>query len=147
MARLHQLGVDPTEGSIHNIGTRLDEAGVIVRSAAGWQLLRREKVARVSGGRVMGQPEAFQAMEIAAHRREAEMAYFQAYGRLSRSQLIALLQQSDWVSAPVNVNLLRADLQALQSAKLIHRVKSDDPTNWDWELSRKKGQLKLAGTA
>ena len=141
---LRSLGVSASEGSIDNIGTKLDKAQIIWRSAAGWRLREPNRAAIVSGGRLHGPPEVFQPPELAAHRREAGLAYFEQYGTLSRSQLIRLLQDSDWVVATINLFLVKADLAALQSEKRIRRSKPDDPRNWDWELAKKKGQLRLA---
>lgn len=142
--RLLGLGIAATEGSIDNIGTKLDHAKIIRRTMAGWQLIEPSQAAVLSAGRLHGPKNVFQLQEIAAHRREAELEYLREYGTLSRSQLIDLLQQSEWVVAPVNVFLVKADLLALQSQKQIRRVKSDNPRNFDWELVKKKGQLRLA---
>jgi hypothetical protein len=145
VALVEKLGIKATEGSIQNIGTKLDAKGIIERSESGWRLLDADRAARIAGGRLLGPPSVFQLQEIAAHRRDAEISYLQEYGKLSRSQLISLLQQSDWVNAPVNEFLVKADLLALKAAKRVQRAKSDNPRSWEWEL-RRKG-LRLANSA
>jgi hypothetical protein len=142
--RLRELDVKVSDGAVGNIGTRLQEDAVIERTEDGWHLLDGAAAAVIAGGRLTGPPAAFEPSDLAAHRREAELAYFAEYGPLSRAQLITLLQQSEWVVAPVNVFLVKADLQRLEAAKLIRRAKPDDPRNWDWVMVKKRGQLKLA---
>jgi hypothetical protein len=146
IAKLHELGVKVTEGAVANIGTRLDEDGIIKRDAEGWRLASGTSATQMIDGRLHGPVEAFEPADIANHRREAELAYLAEYSPISRSQLISLLQRSDWVMAPVNVFLVKADLQRLEAKKLIRRDKPDDPQNWDWVLVKKRGggQLKLA---
>lgn len=145
--KVRALGVGTSEGSIANIATKLVAAGTIERSASGLRLASAALTAKIVGGRLWGPAEVFQDSDVAAHRREAVLAYLQTYGKLSRAQIITLLQQSDWVNAPINMYLVKADLQALQAKKLARRAKSDDPRNWDWELIKKRGQLKLANVA
>jgi hypothetical protein len=137
--RLRQLGVPFREGSLSNVGTRLKAAGVIAFTDAGWTLAD-DAVAILRDGRLWGPPSLFQPQELAAHRREAIAVALRTYGRLGRAEIIDVLKRSTWVKAPMNVHLVKADLDAMESAGIARQ----NPQDWTWELAKQEnGQPKL----
>ncbi len=149
MTRVRAFGAAFTDGSMHNVGTRLRGAGVIAMTEDGWKLLDVDAAPTVKDGRLHGPKSVFQMLEIATYRREVIIAYMEAYGRLSRSVILSLLKSTDWLQAPVSVSLVKSDLLVLQDEGLIRRATTGAGSGWDWELTpktkeRKEKQLKLA---
>jgi hypothetical protein len=104
-------------GSVNNIGTRL----------SGKQIDRTEEV--------------FHKNELAVHRRYAILHLLGIfYGGLQPRQILEHLRRCTWVHAPVNKDLLKADLEILdRQEKKIRRVGNSGK----WELAPAKEAMKL----
>lgn len=108
-------------GSINNIGTRLS-GKLIKRTEQGWELLRLETAAILYKGYLWGPKEIFQKSELAAHRRAAILHVLGFFpGGLQSRQIIEQLKKCAWVHAPVNKDLVKADLEILDKDELIQK--------------------------
>lgn len=147
---IRKLGVDVTEGSLQNVGTRLKEARVIDHTPLGWTLRDASKVPTMKDGRLFGAPGFFQSIEVASYRREIILALLGAYGALSRAQVINILRETPWLNAPAMLTPVKMDLLKLSEMGLIRRTPgADEERSWTWELAAgtPKGQaqqLRLA---
>jgi hypothetical protein len=110
-------------GTVANAGTRLSEDGIIERMDDGWKLLKPEEAGVIHDGRLWGLPTIFGKQEIAAHRREAILHILKHFPTgLQTVQLVEQLQSCSWVHAPVNKDLLKADMQILLEDRKVRRV-------------------------
>jgi hypothetical protein len=118
-------------GSIANIGNRL-EGKVIKRTKDGWTLIAAEKAGVLHNGYLWGPPAIFEKTELAAHRREAILHLLgcQPAG-LQITQLVEQLHGCSWVHAPINKDLLKADMEVLKKADKARRRGSSKK----WELA------------
>ena len=112
-----------TGGTLANAGTRLVEEGIIERTEDGWKLLKPTSAGLIHEGRLWGTPSIFPKQEIASHRREAILHILKHFpGGLQIVQIVEQLNTCSWVHAPVNKDLLKADVQILFDGKKIRRV-------------------------
>ncbi len=118
-------------GSIANIGARL-EGKVINRTDDGWTLIDTAKAGVLHAGMLWGPPEIFQKTELAAHRREAILHLLAAQpSGLQIVQIVEQLLGCPWVHAPVNKDLLKADMEELRKDGKVRRVGNSKK----WELA------------
>jgi hypothetical protein len=111
-------------GSIGNIGTRL-EGKLIERTADGWRLLDQTKAGIITDDLLWGSPSMFNKQELAAHRRDAIVHLLTHYKTgLQTVQIVEELHNCSWVQAPVNKDLLKADLEILRTKGKIKRGSS-----------------------
>ncbi len=125
-----------TAGSVANMGTRL-QGTVIDRTEDGWKLLDTEAAGIITNERLWGPVSAFGTQDIAAHRRESVLHILKAYPTgLQIVQIVDQLRKCSWVHAPVNKDLLKADMEVLQKQDKARRrgnskkwevVKTDAP--------------------
>jgi hypothetical protein len=126
-------------GSVNNIGTRLNGKS-IYRQDSGWQVINPEGAGILHEGYLWGPREFFHKYELAVHRRAAILhilSFFQ--GGLQPRQLLEQLRKCSWVHAPVNKDLLKADLEILDQNEKIRRVGNSGK----WELAPAKEPVKL----
>jgi hypothetical protein len=108
-------------GSVFNVGSRLDGEKVR-RTDEGWSLLKPEYGGVILDGFLWGPVEIFQKTELAAHRREAIIYLLKSFeGGLQTRQIVEQLHRCTWVHAPINKDLLKADLEILDDKGLIKR--------------------------
>jgi len=110
-----ELLPEATAGSVSNMGTRL-QATVIDRTEDGWKLLNKEAAGIITNGRLWGPVTVFGLPDVAAHRRESILHILKSYpSGLQIVQIVDQLRKCSWVHAPVNKDLLKADMEKLQS--------------------------------
>ena len=110
-----------TSGSVANMGTRL-QGEMIDRTDEGWRLLDCNAAGILADGRLWWSPTSFTAQDLAAHRREAILYILSAFPTgLQTVQIVEQLKKCRWVSAPVNKDLLKADMEELQSGGKVRR--------------------------
>ncbi|MGB6130508.1 MAG: hypothetical protein WCC14_09285 [Acidobacteriaceae bacterium] len=105
---------DVSGGSVYNLGFRLEKEGKLVKTEDGWALAKSDFAPVLDHGLIWGPPESLAKQDVAAHRREAILHVL----RMDKSglqivQLVAKLHDCPWVKAPVNKDLLKADMQVL----------------------------------
>jgi len=121
--KVAELIPDVTYGTVANAGTRLSKEGIITRTDGGWKLLKPDQAGIIHEGRLWGPSSIFEKQEIAAHRREAILHILKHFpGGLQIVQLVEQLQACSWVHAPINKDLLKADMQILAGGKKVRRV-------------------------
>jgi hypothetical protein len=107
-------------GSIYNAATRLEKNEILHRESGQWTLVKDGPL--IEGGMVWGEPSMFAKEELAAVRRQAILHVLKYFsGGLEIMQLIEQLRNCGWVKAPVNKDLLKADVKVLESDKKIRR--------------------------
>ena len=121
VARVTELLPTVPRGSIANVGTRL-EGKLIERTPDGWKLLNPAKAGIIRDGLLWGPPAIFSKQELAAHRRDAILHVLKHYpSGLQTVQIVEQLHNCSWVQAPINKDLLKADLEVLDTAKKVKR--------------------------
>ena len=122
-------------GSIPNAGTRLQEDGVIERIDDGWKLLRPESAGIIHGGFLWANPSVLMKPEIAAHRRDAILHILRHFPTgLQVVQIVEQLKQCPWVHAPVNKDLLKADMGVLAEQRKVRQ--RGNSGKWELIISR-----------
>lgn len=148
--QIRALGVEVSEGSVQNVGTRLNKDGVIEYRTTGWVLRNASRVVVHRDDRLHGAPEYFQSSEVASYRREVILALMGAYGPLTRAEIIAILKGTPWLNAPVLLSAIKMDLVKLSEDDLIRRSPgAEEERIWTWELTTptprgRDKQLRLA---
>lgn len=123
VADVKATGCDASDGTIANIGTRLEREGVIQRSEDGWALIDRSRAPLLSGKYAWGPREAFLKQELAARRREAILHVLRVFpGGLMSLQIVDQLESCTWLKTPANKDLLKADMEDLREAGKVKRV-------------------------
>lgn len=108
---------DVAGGSVYNLGFRLERSGKLVKNAEGWSLARPEAAPILDEGIIWGTRESLAKQDVAAHRREAILHILRMdKSGLQTVQLVAKLHDCSWVKAPVNKDLVKADMQSLEQA-------------------------------
>lgn len=129
---VQQILPDAAKGSINNIGTRLDNDGVISRDDEGWWLVDADSAGILSGGYVWGPAAIFGKPELASHRRDAITHLLGAIrGGLQASQILEHLKTCSWLQAPLNKELVADDIDLLSEQGKIRRRGNSRK----WELS------------
>lgn len=114
---------DVNAGSVANIGTRLSEAGEIMRDDGMWSMIDRARAPVLHEGYAWGPPSAFEKQEVAAYRRMCIIHVLRAQpDGLQPIQLTRTLQHCDWLQAPCSNDLVKFDIQELQESQKIRRV-------------------------
>jgi hypothetical protein len=125
---------EATSGSVANMGTRL-QGTIIDRTDEGWKLLNKEAAGIIIDDRIWGPSSAFQTQDIAAHRRESILHILSAYpSGLQIVQIVEQLRKCSWVHAPVNKDLLKADMEVLQKQEKVRRRGNSKK----WEVVREE---------
>jgi hypothetical protein len=121
-AELSKYLPDANYGSILNIGARLD-GNVIERTDEGWSLKNPTAGPILHDRYIWGPASAFHKQELAAHRRALICHILQAvYGGLQTVQLVHQLKNSGLCLAPVSKDLVKADLEVLETEEKARRV-------------------------
>jgi hypothetical protein len=116
-------------GSIYNLLNRLEQEGYVDKDEDGWWLLPKGKTVILSGGFIWSLPEHLSKQDLAAHRREAIMFILRNERYLQLTEIVEQLHGWHWVKAPVNKDLLKLDLQVLETEGLIRRI--GNTRNWE----------------
>jgi hypothetical protein len=115
-------GSSSNDGSILNIGTRLEDAGTIARAKDGWRLLDLSKAPILNGKYAWGTEEMFSKNEIAARRRDGIVHVLGCFrDGLQSAQILTQLQDCPWFKGPLNKDQLKLDLEELKKAQRIRR--------------------------
>ena len=118
-------------GTIANIGTRLG-GEVIERGNEGWRLLKPEMAGIIHDGLLWAPPSVLSKQELAAHRRDAILHILKHFPTgLQTVQLVEQLSNCPWVHAPVNKDLLKADMEVMDSERKVRRRGNSKK----WEIS------------
>jgi hypothetical protein len=134
IARVTKLSPNLPSGSISNVGTRLF-GKIIDRAKEGWTLIDETSAPVLHNGWVWGPAPIFDKQDLAAHRRDAVLHLLGCNsGGLQLVQIVEQLRNCDWVKAPVNKDLLKADLDVLAEAGKIKRRGNSKK----WEIAQKK---------
>jgi len=106
---------DVSGGSVYNLGFRLEKEGKIKKVDGSWVLTDPQTAPVLDNGFIWGPPEALAKQDLAAHRREAILHILRMdKSGLQTVQIVAKLQDCPWVKAPVNKDLLKADMEVLE---------------------------------
>jgi hypothetical protein len=131
VAAITRMLPDVHRGSIANIGARL-EGKVINRTSEGWTLIDQAKAGILHGGMLWGPPEIFGKTELAAHRREAILHLLGCFpGGLQIIQIVEQLRECAWIKAPINKDLVKADMGVLGHEGKVRRVGNSKK----WEIA------------
>ncbi|XYI02922.1 hypothetical protein ACMHYB_25480 [Sorangium sp. So ce1128] len=111
---LGQMGATVSRGTIGNVGTRLF-GSLIERRDDGWVLVEGAPAPILFDGFAWGPPSLFEATELASHRRMGivHLLRVQPDGMQMMQIANALAESCPWNKAPVNKDLVKADLEAL----------------------------------
>ncbi len=122
-------------GSVYNVGPRLEKQGSIRRTDEGWELIKPEVAGLIYRGNFWGPPSAFGKPELAAQRRTAllHILSFHPSG-LQVVQILQQLKRCPWVIAPVNKDLVKEDIGVLAEDG---KVKKRGNTR-NWEIVREE---------
>ncbi len=115
---------DANDGSIANIGTRLQRLGIIERTDDGWRLLDKSKAPLLNGKYAWGPAEGvFMKQEVAARRREAIVYVLGLFpSGLMNMQIVEQLEACAWLKTPLSKDLVKMDLEDLKAAGRVKRV-------------------------
>ncbi|MGC2193227.1 MAG: hypothetical protein WA628_01040 [Terriglobales bacterium] len=122
--RINALDVVASLGTVSNAAVRLETQEVITRDPQGaWTLAKSDEAGILYEGYVWGPQSIFTVHELAAHRREAILQILRKWpGGLQMVQLTEHLRQLEWLRAPVNKDLVKADLDRLQGEGKVRRA-------------------------
>jgi hypothetical protein len=117
-------GYSPDVGAtvIYNMGPRL-KGDLIDTSSDGWTLRHPEQAPLVTNGYLWGLPASLAVHEVAAFRRHGILHILKFFDSgLELLQLVEWLKKcQQWVKAPVNKDLVKADIAELAEAGKIKR--------------------------
>lgn len=113
-------------GTIANIGSRLEQEGLIRRDHKGWILIPGTLQPEIAGNHIWGIPGVFQKQELAAYRRTVILHVLRSFSSgLQVAQLTRTLEaHCPWLSddIPVTKFLVKADIEALADKKLVKKI-------------------------
>jgi hypothetical protein len=113
---------EAASGSVANAGTRLQADNSIERTDEGWRLLRPEIAGVVSGDFLWARPSTLSKQDVAAHRRDAILHLLSQFpSGLQVVQIVEQLRLCPWVQAPSSKDLLKADMEVLESRGLVRQ--------------------------
>ncbi|WP_155798659.1 hypothetical protein [Sorangium cellulosum] len=117
------IGVEVSRGTIGNIGTRLFGSH-IRRLDDGWVLVEGATSPVLFQGFAWGPHTIFEATELAAHRRAGivHLLRVQPDGMQMMQIAHTLAESCPWNKAPVNKDLVKADMEALDELGLAKRM-------------------------
>jgi hypothetical protein len=130
-------------GSVYNLLNRLLETGDLKKGAAGWELASDGHAGIMTGPYIFLPPSFMTKADFAAHRREAIVHTLRAVGEQTLTKLADILSGTPWVKAPVNKDLLKADLPLLEREGLIRRIEGTK----SWEAVTKSESLSSPGSS
>jgi hypothetical protein len=108
---------------VYNTGRTLENAGIIAKKDDGWLLCGNQPVPVLNGKYVWAPAESLQKYELAAHRRELILHILAVFKvGLQTLQIVEMLSRMDQCKAPVNKDLVKADMEILQDAKKVKRA-------------------------
>lgn len=119
-------GIHVNDGSLGNIGTRLEKAKTIERREdEGWVLMDTSRAPILSGPYAWGASEWFNVHELAARRREV-ILHILGYFRdgLQNMQILTQLGGCPWLKTPFSKDLLKVDMLELQKEGKVKRGSS-----------------------
>jgi hypothetical protein len=120
---VHRLGVEASEGTVANIGTRLHNLGQIVRSELGWKAQALGEVPVLYKGNAWGAPGTFDKTEVASYRRACLLHVFAlSSDGLQPMQLLKTMETCDWFKVPLNKDILKLDLENMIEDGAIKRI-------------------------
>jgi hypothetical protein len=122
--QINAMGINASLGTVSNAAVRLETQEIIRRDVGGgWVIAKPDQAGIISEGHMWGPQSIFTAQELAAHRREAIIQLLRKWsGGLQMVQLTEQLRQLDWLRAPVNKDLVKADLDRLQGENKVRRA-------------------------
>jgi hypothetical protein len=121
VTRVSEILPHVPSGSISNVGTRL-EGKLIERTPDGWKLIDIQSAGIMKDGALWGPPSIFGKYELAAHRREAILYLLEHHETgLELVQIVEELRKCSWVHAPTNKDLVKGDIEILDSDGAIRR--------------------------
>jgi hypothetical protein len=122
IARVTSLNPDIVTGSIYNAATRLETTGLIDRKDGVWQIKNQSSAPIIDNDVVWWNAQMFQVHEKAAHRRDAILYILSHFETgLEILQIVEQLQNCSWMKAPVSKDLLKVDVEVLESERKIRR--------------------------
>ncbi len=116
-------------GSIYNLINRLESDGLITETPEGWRLNDKDNAAILSSGFLWAPPQRLSKQDLAAHRREAIIHLLHKERYLQVMEIVSRLRAWKWVKAPINKDLLKADMAVLEEKGLARRI--GDSRNWE----------------
>ena len=118
------MGINVSLGTISNAAVRLETQQIIRRDDDGaWLIAKPDQAGVILEEHMWGPQSIFTAQELAAHRREAVLQILGKWpGGLQMVQLTEHLRQLEWLRAPVNKDLVKADLDRLQGENRVRRA-------------------------
>jgi hypothetical protein len=136
-ARVEELRPEISSGTIANIGGRLD--GKQIRRSQGlWGLIRPEQGAVLHQGRLWGDAKIFDKYELASHRREAILHVLRYFPTgLQNLQILEQLKNLSWLHAPLTKDLVKEDMNALLTERLVRR--RGNTRKWEPAPTRERG--------
>lgn len=131
VAKVQAIQPEVVSGSIANIGNRLD-GSAIQRNEDGWKIKAAEKAPILKEHFFWGPPSIFNKHELAAHRRVGVLHLLRLHpAGLQTAQILEQLKTCAWLHAPINKELIQADMEYLESQKKVRRRGNSKK----WELA------------
>ena len=122
VAEIRKVKPDAVTGTIYNILARVKDE-LLDETGEGWKLRRPENAPLFHGDAAWGPKEAFVKSDLAAHRREVILHILRAnQGGLLQMQIVRQLESPDMCRAPVNKDLIKADMEVLRERGLVRRI-------------------------
>lgn len=117
------MGAEVSRGTIANIGTRMF-GEQIERRDDGWVLMPNVQAPVLHEGFAWGPSEIFEAHEMASHRRAGIVHLLRVQGDgMQIAQIVnAMSEQCPWNKAPINKDIVKADVEYLDDIGLARRV-------------------------
>jgi hypothetical protein len=107
---------DAADGSIDNIGTRLNGTHIL-REDGTWRAANPSEPPILHEDHAWGPIDAFEMTDVAYHRREALVHVLKVQpDGLQPMQLVRTLEQCEWLHTPINKDLIKLDLEVLTGA-------------------------------
>jgi len=127
--RVTSISPNIVGGSIYNLLRRLEDGGDVTSDTNGWILANQDAAGLLSGEYIWAPPSRFTKQDLAAHRREAIVHILRNESSMQIMEIVERLHQWEWVKAPVNKDLLKADMQVLEEQGLVRRIANT--RNWE----------------
>lgn len=122
------------ENSLYATLKRLRDARIVQMDHGRLDLVNPELHLELRDGNVVGPHDLFQPLDLATHRRHAEVLAIKANGPMLRSEMMAVLQQAPWVHAPIGDSLIKNDMEVLSAANVVRRATTSARNEFRWEL-------------
>lgn len=120
---LEVMGIPVSKGTIGNAGTRMF-GELIERRDDGWVLMPDAPAPVLHEGYAWGPVDLFDVTELASHRRAgiAHLLRVQSDGMQIAQIVNAMTESCSWNRAPVSKDIVKADMEYLDSAGVAKRV-------------------------